>query len=192
MTTVFLDRDGVINRNLKNDYVKSWEEFEFLPNALEAIQHLTEAGYQLIVVTNQACINKGIISSKTLEEIHQRMVTEIEAVGGRIHAIYHCPHRDDERCDCRKPKPGMLIQAAYEHGIDLSWAYLIGDSMRDIAAGQQVGCRTLLVLTGPAPRGFRKVEHTSQQIKNSTLCGSVQPDEVFADLYTASLWIEKN
>jgi len=172
MKTIFLDRDGVINRNRENDYVKSWCEFEFLPNALKAIQQLTVADYQLIVVTNQACVNKGVISSETLDEIHERMVMEIETAGGQICAIYHCPHQDNDGCDCRKPKPGMLIQAAYEHAIDLSRAYLIGDSLRDIAAGQQVGCQTFLAGTG-----------------HSSFCGSVQPDKVFTDLYAASLWI---
>ena len=182
MTTVFLDRDGVINRNLDSDYVKNWDEFEFLPNSLKAIQVLTTAGYQLIVITNQACINKGIISLTTLDEIHQRMVMEIEAAGGRIHAIYHCPHRDDEGCDCRKPKPGMLIQAAYEHAVDLSRAYLVGDSMRDIVAGQRIGCRTFLLLTG----------HGSQHIKTRMLGGSIRPEKVFPDLYAASLWIQQH
>lgn len=173
MRTVFLDRDGVINRNRDNDYVKCWEEFEFLPNALKAIGNLTDAGYQLIVLTNQACINKGIISSSTLEIIHQRMLEEIQGAGGCIRAIYHCPHRDEDGCDCRKPKPGMLIQAAADHAVDLSRAYLIGDSMRDIAAGRQVGCRTCLVLTG------------RQQFQNH----QNQPEKVFSDLYTAGLWL---
>jgi histidinol-phosphate phosphatase family protein len=175
MRTIFLDRDGVINRNLENDYVKCWEEFEFLPNALEAIQNLTEAGYQLIIVTNQSCINKGIISPATLDTIHRRMVAEIEANGGSIRAIYHCPHREEEGCDCRKPRPGMLIQAAAEHAVDLSTACLIGDSIRDIAAGQQAGCRTFLVLTG----------HGAKYSPNAT----IQPERTFADLYTASLWM---
>ena len=183
MKTIFLDRDGVINRNRDNDYVKSWDEFEFLPNSLKAIQLLTDAGYQLIVVTNQACINKGIISSQTLDEIHQQMVREIEEAGGRIHAIYYCPHREDEGCDCRKPKPGMLIQAAHEQTIDLSRTYLIGDSMSDIAAGRQVGCRSLLVLTGHGAKAYQ------QHIENPALWGDAYPEKVFADLFAAALWI---
>ena len=175
MQTVFLDRDGVINKNIDNGYVTCWEAFEFLPNALKAIQKLTAAGYQLIIVTNQACINKGIISSRMLEAIHSRMVEQIEANDGKIRAIYHCPHRDEDGCDCRKPKPGMLIQAATEHGIDFSTAYLIGDSSRDIAAGQQVGCQTFLVLTG----------HGHKQIQT----GTIKPGRVFDDLYATSVWI---
>jgi D-glycero-D-manno-heptose 1,7-bisphosphate phosphatase len=181
--TVFLDRDGVINRNLENDYVKSWDEFEFLPNTLRAIQHLTDAGHRLIVVTNQSCINKGIVASLTLDEIHQRMVLEIERAGGRIHAIYYCPHREDEGCSCRKPKPGLLIQAAHEHAIDLSRSYLVGDSMRDITAGQEVGCRTFLVLTGNYSRVHEK------QTQNAKSRENFEPETIFADLYTAALWI---
>ena len=180
MKTVFLDRDGVINRNLDNDYVKSWAEFEFLPNSLKAIQRFTEAGYRLIVITNQACIHKGIISSQTLDEIHQCMIAEIEAAGGRIHAIYYCPHREDEGCDCRKPRPGMLIQAAHEHKVDLSGSYLIGDSIRDIAAGEQVGCRTFLVLTGHASQMYQK------QAQNPMSCKNPEPEKIFADLYAAA------
>ena len=182
MKTMFLDRDGVINRNLDNDYVKSWDEFEFLPNALKANQHLTNAGYRVIVITNQACVNKGIISSQTLDGIHQRMVAEIERAGGCIHAIYYCPHREEERCDCRKPRPGMLIQAAHEHAVDLPHACLIGDSIRDIAAGQQVGCRTFLVLTGHTSQRYQK------QAQNATFCNNPKPEKFFADLYSAALW----
>lgn len=185
MVTIFLDRDGVINRN-REDYVKSWEEFEFLPNSLKALRLLTTAGYQLIVITNQACINKELISSDILDAIHRQMVIEIENAGGRVRAIYYCPHRGDEGCDCRKPRPGMLIQAASEHAIDLSSAYFIGDSMRDIAAGQQVGCRTCLVLTGHGTQLHQK------PLNSSALSGGVQPEKVFTDLYAAALWIVEN
>lgn len=183
MKTVFLDRDGVINRNRENDYVKSWEEFEFLPNSLKAIQHLTDAGHRLIVVTNQSCINKGIVASRTLDGIHQRMVSEIERTGGRIHAIYYCPHRADEGCSCRKPKPGLLIQAAHEHAIDLSRSYLIGDSIRDITAGQQVGCRSFFVLTG----NYSRVDE--KQAGNTSSREKFQSTKIFTDLYRAALWI---
>ena len=183
MKTVFLDRDGVINRNRKNDYVKSWDEFEFIPNSLRAIQHLTDAGHRLIVVTNQSCINKGIVAPRTLDGIHQRMMSEIERSGGRIHAIYHCPHREDEGCSCRKPKPGLLIQAAHEHGIDLPRSYLVGDSIRDIAAGQELGCQSFFVLTG----NYSQVDDKQTQIPNAR--DNFQSTKIFADLYRAALWI---
>ena len=182
MKTVFLDRDGVINRNLDNGYVKSWSEFEFLPNSLGAIRLLANAGYQIIVVTNQACINKGILSPRTLDVIHQKMISDVERTGGRIHAIYYCPHRDDENCTCRKPKTGMLVQAASEHLISLSDTYLIGDSTRDIEAGHQFGVYSLLVLTGhySEPRQSRIGEINS---------GKKAPEKVFADLNAAACWI---
>ncbi len=183
MKTVFLDRDGVINHNRKNDYVKSWDEFEFIPNSLRAIQRLTDAGHRLIVVTNQSCINKGIVAPRTLGEIHQRMMTEIEGAGGRIHAIYHCPHRADEGCSCRKPKPGLLIQAAHEHGIDLPRSYLVGDSIRDIAAGQQVGCQSVFVLTG----NYSQVD--DKQTHNPGSHDNLRAAKIFTDLYRAALWI---
>ena len=185
MKAIFLDRDGVINRNLDNNYVKNWDEFEFLPNSLEAIKRLTDANYPLIVITNQACVNKKIVSSQTLNDLHQKMVSEVENAGGRIYAIYHCPHRDEDKCDCRKPKPGMLIQAAHEHNIDLPDSYLIGDSMTDIEAGQQVGCHTLLALTGHGAK-------TDQQIKDSRSHQNALPEKVFTDLHSAALWILSN
>ena len=181
MKTVFLDRDGVINRNLDDDYVKSWSEFEFLPHSLDAIRLLTHAGYQLIIVTNQACINKGILSSKALDKIHRKMLAEIENTGGRIHAIYYCPHRDDENCTCRKPKPGMLMRAASEHDIDPDNTYLIGDSNRDIQAGNQFGACSLLVLTGHT--------HRTHLTDNVNTANATQPQGVFADVRAAAEWI---
>lgn len=181
MKTVFLDRDGVINRNRDNDYVKSWNEFEFLPNSVEAVRMLTHAGYQLIVVTNQACVNKGILSPGALNEIHRKMLAEIEGGGGRIRAVYHCPHRDDENCTCRKPKPGMLLQAASEHEIDIDNTYLIGDSNRDIQAGNEFGICSLLVLTGNG--------YISNLTNDMSDASPIQPHQVFANLYAAAEWI---
>ena len=181
MKTVFLDRDGVINCNRENDYVKSWSEFEFLPRSVEAIRLLTHAGYQLIVVTNQACINKRILSPTTLNEIHRNMLAEIEDIGGRIHAVYYCPHRDDENCMCRKPKPGMLLQAASEHKIDIASTYLIGDSNRDIQAGNEFGVCSLLVLTG---NGYK-----SNLTTNTGAVSLMQPQGVFENLHAAAEWI---
>ncbi|MDE0504087.1 MAG: D-glycero-beta-D-manno-heptose 1,7-bisphosphate 7-phosphatase, partial [Candidatus Poribacteria bacterium] len=181
MKTVFLDRDGVINRNLENDYVTSWSEFEFIPKSLDAIRLLTHTGYQLIVVTNQACINKGILSLENLKIIHRKMLSEIQNVGGRISAIYHCPHRDDEDCACRKPKAGMLLRAAAEHKIDPDNTYLIGDSERDIRAGNEFGACSLLVLTGNG--------HKSDLINRASDNAPNQSHRVFADFHAAAEWI---
>jgi len=174
MKTIFLDRDGVINKNLDNDYVKSWAEFEFLANAKRAISRLTQNGYEIIVITNQAGVNKNLVSADMVEEIHCRMIDEISAAGGIIKKIYYCPHRQDENCECRKPKPGMLLQASQDYDIELDKAYLVGDSMRDIEAGASVGCKTILVVTG----------HGAKQISQRTTW-KIQPDYIVEDLSSA-------
>ncbi len=147
MKAVFVDRDGVINRNRRN-YVKSWQEFVFLPNAIEALVELTSYGLSIVVLTNQAGVNRGIVERKSIEAIHARMVDALEARGARIDGVLFCPHRPDEGCGCRKPQPGLLYQAASTLGIELSQSYMIGDALTDIQAGQAAGCRTTLVLTG--------------------------------------------
>lgn len=153
MKAVFLDRDGVICHN-RDDYVKGWQEFQFIHRAQESIARLTDAGLPVIVVTNQSAINRGIVPASTVEDIHHRMVAEVEARGGRIARIYYCPHRPDEHCDCRKPQPGMLLQAARELGIDLEDSYLIGDALADIQAAQTVGTKAYMVLTGRGKRQY--------------------------------------
>lgn len=147
MKAVFIDRDGVICQN-RDDYVKSWEEFRFIPRSIEAIVRLTEAGLPVVVITNQSIINRGITPASVVEDIHRRMMTKIEDHGGRIARIYYCPHRPDEHCSCRKPQPGMLLRATQELGIDLEESYLIGDSIGDIQAAQAVNAKAYMVLTG--------------------------------------------
>jgi len=144
---VFLDRDGVINEN-RADYVKSWDEFVFLPGVLQALRWLAKTDLLIIVVSNQSAIHRGVANKDTVEEINRRMVEEIEPYGGRVDAVLYCPHRPDEGCDCRKPRPGLLLQAAACFELDLARCYLVGDALSDIAAGQSVGCQTILVLTG--------------------------------------------
>jgi len=146
---VFLDRDGVINEE-RSDYVKSWGEFHFLPGALEAMSELTGAGCRLFVITNQSAIHRGLVSWGQVQDIHRRMREEIERAGGAVEAVLVCPHRPDEGCECRKPRPGLLERAAREYALDLNRCYLIGDKLSDIAAGQAVGCRCALVQTGLA------------------------------------------
>jgi D-glycero-D-manno-heptose 1,7-bisphosphate phosphatase len=144
---VFLDRDGVINLNRAN-HVKSWEEFEFLPGAIQAIVRLSRAGLALFVVTNQAVVNRGMVARELVEWINARMEQVIETHGGKITAVAYCPHRPDEQCRCRKPRPGLLLRLATTHQIDLRSSVVIGDAVSDIEAGQAVGCSTILVLTG--------------------------------------------
>ncbi|HRV94863.1 MAG TPA: D-glycero-beta-D-manno-heptose 1,7-bisphosphate 7-phosphatase [Anaerolineae bacterium] len=147
MRAIFLDRDGVICEN-RPDYVKSWREFEFLPGAKQSLAALRYLGLPIIVVTNQSAIGRGIVSTNDVETIHHRMTAEIQAYGGHITHVYCCPHHPEEGCDCRKPQPGMLLQAAQDLGIDLSCSYMVGDAATDLLAGQQAGCHSILVLTG--------------------------------------------
>jgi D-glycero-D-manno-heptose 1,7-bisphosphate phosphatase len=153
MRAVFVDRDGVICLN-RPDHVKRWREFIFLSRAREALARLAMLDMPIVVVTNQAAINRRLVSTETVEEIHYRMVKEVEAAGGRIDGVYYCPHRPDETCNCRKPEPGLLRQAAGDLGIELQGSYVIGDAFSDIQAGLKVGCTPYLVLTG---RGLRQV-----------------------------------
>jgi D-glycero-D-manno-heptose 1,7-bisphosphate phosphatase len=153
---VFVDRDGVINEN-RLDHVKVWDEFRFLPGALEAMARLTRSGARVFVITNQAVINRRLVPVGVLEDIHRRMLREIEAHGGRIQDIAYCPHRPDELCACRKPRPGLILDLAARHGLDLREAVLIGDGLTDIEAGVAAGCRTILVLTGRGPEQVGRV-----------------------------------
>lgn len=144
---IFLDRDGVINEN-SAEHVKSWDEFHFIPGALESIRELTLTGLPIFVVTNQAVVNRGIITAAELDAIHQRMTEAISKAGGVITKVYYCPHDSHENCDCRKPASGMLLRAANEYGIDLTRSFLVGDAWTDVAAGVNVGARSILLMTG--------------------------------------------
>ena len=150
MRAVFLDRDGVICQN-RSDHVKNWAEFQFLPEAKTGLAALNQLDLPVVVVTNQAIINRGLVTASVVEDIHQRMVAELSDSGGRIDRIIYCPHRPDEGCNCRKPESGMLLQAAEDMGIDLVGSYLVGDAAPDLIAGSRVGCHPYLVLTGRGP-----------------------------------------
>jgi histidinol-phosphate phosphatase family protein len=141
---VFLDRDGVINRE-RLDYVKSWGEFVPLPGAYEAIRGLGRAGFAVVVVTNQSAINRGLVAPVVVEEIHRRMLAGVAEAGGRIDAVYVCPHRPDEGCACRKPRAALIERALAELGLARGGSYLIGDAERDLVAGRAAGLSTVLV-----------------------------------------------
>ncbi len=158
MSTIFLDRDGVINEN-RADYVKSWDEFRFLPGSREAIARLTQAGHRIVVCSNQAGVAKGVISIETVEDIHARMLAEIRKAGGVIEKVYYCPHGKEESCDCRKPRPGQLLRASRELGVDLSDAVFVGDSSTDIEAGMAAGVHTILVLSGLGMESLRTFQN---------------------------------
>lgn len=143
---VFLDRDGVINRKaVEEGYVTRWEDFHFLPGAIEAISLLVGAGWSVIVVTNQRCIAKGLLTVSELETIHRKMLHQLQESGADLEAIYYCPHEKQPPCTCRKPLPGMLLTAAHEHQIDLASSWMVGDSEKDVEAGKRAGCRTVLI-----------------------------------------------
>jgi histidinol-phosphate phosphatase family protein len=140
--TVIVDRDGVLNRKPpRAQYVRSPEEFDWLPGALSALKMLHDAGYRIAVVSNQAGIARGAMSEADLAAIHRAMTQEAEAAGGHIDAIYYCPHDWDAGCECRKPLPGMLFQAQRDLNLDLSRTYFVGDDERDGEAADRAGCR---------------------------------------------------
>ena len=165
MRAIFLDRDGVICEN-RPDHVKSWDEFRFLPGSRSSLAALSRLGLPIIVITNQAIIGRGMVPVSVVDDIHSRMIAQVEACGGRIDRVAYCPHRPKDHCGCRKPEPGMLIQVAGEMGIDLSRSYLIGDAATDLVAGQRVGCQLFLVLTG---RGWQQLVPTLQAVPHFTV-----------------------
>jgi D-glycero-D-manno-heptose 1,7-bisphosphate phosphatase len=143
---VLLDRDGVLNRKPpRAQYVRSWSEFAWLPGATEALRLLKEAGYRVIVISNQAGVARGAMREEDVVDIHQRLQAEAVAHGGRIDAIYYCAHDWDAGCECRKPRPGMLLQAQRDFSLDLSRTPFIGDDERDAEAAEAAGCPPLLV-----------------------------------------------
>jgi D-glycero-D-manno-heptose 1,7-bisphosphate phosphatase len=163
---VFLDRDGTIN--VEKDYLHRIDDFEFIEGAPEAIRRLRESGYLVIVVTNQSGIARGLFDLRQVGILHEHMQMELAKTGAAVDGFYICPHHPREGkgeflqdCDCRKGKPGLLLQAAIDHGIDLSRSYMIGDKRADIEAGKAAGCESILVLTG---YGTEEAPHLSTEI----------------------------
>lgn len=172
---VFLDRDGTIN--IEKDYLYKIEEFEFVPGAPEAIRLLNQAGYIVVVVTNQSGVARGYYAEDDVEKLHRYIAGKLEAEGARIDAWLYCPHHPGGRgsyalpCNCRKPLPGMLVEAAKRLEINLEDSVMIGDKLADIEAGLAAGCRTLLVRTGYGSH------------EESKMCSQT---EVFDDLLNAA------
>ena len=173
---VFVDRDGVLSVE-GGDYVTCAAKLRLLPGVGKAIARLNAAGFLVIVFTNQAGVGRGYMTMEALNDVHARLQCEISKAGGTITAIYACPHAPETGCGCRKPLPGMLLQAAREHNIDLKQSYAVGDSPCDIAAGQAAGCQTLLVLSG----------HTASYEPASF--PTPLPDYVFETLIAATDWL---
>jgi D-glycero-D-manno-heptose 1,7-bisphosphate phosphatase len=144
---VILDRDGVLNED-SSDYVKSPAEWRALPGSLDAVADLYRAGFDVVVVTNQSGIGRGLFSPADLEAIHAAMIDAVRARGGRLAGIYYCPHRPDEGCLCRKPATGLLEQVSQDFGRPLSGVPFIGDKLSDVLAAEAVGARAMCVATG--------------------------------------------
>lgn len=147
MKLIILDRDGVINVN-SDQFIKSPEEWKPIPGALEAIARLNQWGWRVVVASNQSGVGRGLFGMDTLNAINDKMVKSLAQVGGRLDAIFFCPHPADSTCDCRKPKPGMLLQIAERFNVPLEGVPIVGDSLRDLQAAVAVGGKPYLVLTG--------------------------------------------
>lgn len=155
---IFLDRDGVLIEN-RDKYVLSWADVVILPGALEALAKASRSPYKIVIITNQSAVGRGVISLSTAEEINRQLLKKIHEAGGRVDGVFMCPHRPEDSCNCRKPQPGLLFQAAQALSLDLNRSILIGDALSDITAGKTAGiARTLLVQTGRGMSQVRKAE----------------------------------
>ncbi|MEA1947962.1 MAG: D-glycero-beta-D-manno-heptose 1,7-bisphosphate 7-phosphatase [Thermodesulfobacteriota bacterium] len=175
---VFLDRDGVINLD-SPDYIKSWSEFEFLPGSLEAIKLLTLNGFATIVITNQSVINRKMVTGKMLDYMHTMMKETVTSKGGQIKDIFFCPHVPEDRCNCRKPSPGLIFKAKQKYRIDIATSVMIGDSAKDIECARNAGCgHAVLVKTGNGSKAEKILKEKA-----------IYPDLIARDLLEAVGWI---
>ena len=146
---VFFDRDGIVNRSPGPGYVERWEDFELLPEFVDVLRRVTDRGYAAVIVTNQRGVARGIIGRETVEDMHAKLRALLShAHGLELLDILYCPH-EVGACECRKPRPGMLLEAARRHGLDLAASWMIGDQETDVETGRNAGCRTVRV----APEG---------------------------------------
>jgi D-glycero-D-manno-heptose 1,7-bisphosphate phosphatase len=147
MKLIILDRDGVINHD-SDLYIKSPDEWRPIPGSLDAIARLNQWGFRVVVATNQSGIGRGLFMMDTLNAIHDKMIKAVAQAGGRIDAVFFCPHTNADKCNCRKPKPGMLEEIATRYNAELEGVPAVGDSLRDLQAAESVGAQPMLVLTG--------------------------------------------
>jgi len=168
MKLLILDRDGTINHD-SDHYIKSVEEWRPIKGSLEAIARLTQAGYRVVIATNQSGIARGLFSTRALFDIHEAMQRAASQAGGRIDAFFFCPHAADAGCPCRKPQPGMLLEVARRFNVAPKDVYMVGDALRDVQAAAAAGARPVLVLTGKG-----KKTHQEGDLPAGT--------QVFADL----------
>ncbi len=170
---VFLDRDGVLMAD--TNYVGHVERVAIIDNAPAALRRLQDAGYRLFVVTNQSGVGRGYFTRQAVEEIHALLDRQFAAAGAKIDRYYVCPHHPEDNCDCRKPKPKSLLNAAAEYGLDLAQCFMVGDRASDIQCGQNAGTQTVLVLTGAGQETLAK--------------GEIKPNFVAANISAATDWI---
>lgn len=164
---IFLDRDGVLNKK-RSDYVKSINELKIFPNIEKEISKLKMKGFLIIVITNQSVINRGIITIEELEKIHSAIQKVLVKSKTSIDRFYFCPHRPDENCECRKPNPGLILQAMNEFSIDASKSWMVGDSITDIQAGEKAGCKTILLKKTDSFANILKIiESEEKQVQTS-------------------------
>lgn len=174
---VILDRDGVINHE-SSKFIKSPDEWKPIAGSLEAIAQLSQNGYRIAVATNQSGVARGLLDMATLNAIHDKMHKSALAAGGRIDAIFYCPHGPDDGCDCRKPKTGMIEDIGKRYGADLQKVTAIGDSLRDLQAFASAGCKSILVKTGNG-------KATLQSAKQNNDLKLPENTQVFDDLSAA-------
>jgi D-glycero-D-manno-heptose 1,7-bisphosphate phosphatase len=182
MKYLFIDRDGVINKDpggwTRTNYVADWEDFHFIPGTLQALKILKDKGIKVMVASNQGGVNKGLYTNEELSKVNSLMLKEIENAGGAIEEVFYCVHRDEDNCECRKPKPGMLEMASKKYGVDPKTVYFIGDTSKDIMAGKSIGCKTILVLSGKS--SLEEVEDWEDK-----------PDHIFKNLLDAVKFLTK-
>ncbi len=154
---VILDRDGVINRD-SDEFIKSPDEWEPLKGSLEAMARLSQAGYEVVVLTNQSGVGRKLLSADQLGQIHGRMIEHLRQLGGQVQTILFCPHHPDDGCECRKPKPGMYIELGNRLGINFNGVFSVGDSIRDLQAAKIAGATPVLVKTGNGRKSLRAIE----------------------------------
>jgi D-glycero-D-manno-heptose 1,7-bisphosphate phosphatase len=147
MKLVVLDRDGVVNFDSVN-FIKNTNEWIPIPGSLEAIALLNQSGYRVVIATNQSGISRGLFDMVTLNAIHDKMHKALGQLGGRVDAIFYCPHSADDNCSCRKPKPGMMEEIGHRFGMDMKGVPMVGDALRDLQAGAALGMQPILVRTG--------------------------------------------
>ena len=172
LKAVFLDRDGTINRDV--NYCRRIEDFKILPGVPEAIRLLNQHNFKVIIITNQSGISRGYFSKADLLHIHKYMRKELAKYNANIDAIYFCSHHPDEQCDCRKPKPKLILQAAAKYKIRLDLSYMVGDDIKDVITGRNAGCKTILLQKTPA---------------DHKIVNNISPYYIAPDLITAVSWI---